>query len=102
MQKSLGGALVSKKVEDIRTFCILYKEPCNNCEHYEDGILCALGHRQKKIAIEQGHIPELTYRRSGGCPDWTILTSKTDAWWHEEPLYPCSVVYGGTKTNILG
>ncbi len=88
-------------VKDVHAFFEIYGEPCNNCERYTDGAFCEMGHRQRRAAIETGHIPELTYRRQQGCPDWTILTSKTDAWWNEEPIAPHSSVYGGVKTDIL-
>jgi hypothetical protein len=89
-------------VESVPEFFAIYREPCNNCELYTDGVLCAKSHRQQQVGVATGHIPELTFRRRGGCPDWMILTSKTDAWWGEDPLYPCSGDYGGSKTNILG
>jgi hypothetical protein len=89
-------------VTDIPVFFKIYGEPCNNCERYTDGCFCENGHRQRTCAIRLGHIPELTYRRQGGCPDWVRLTSKTDAWWGEEPPYRCSGDYGGSKTSILG
>jgi len=88
-------------VESIPEFFTLYGEPCNNCERYTEGSYCELSHRQKRVSIDTGHIPELTYRRKGGCSDWVILTSKTDAWWGEDPIRPYSAVYGGVKTDIL-
>jgi len=90
------------KLDNVEGFFIIYGEPCNNCELYEDGVLCGKGHRQHRVSIAMGHISELVCRKKGGCQDWTLLTSKTDAWWGEEPLYRCSGDYGGSKTSILG
>ncbi len=87
--------------ESVQDFFNTYGEPCNNCELFTGGSLCENDHRQRKVSISTGHIAELTCCRQGGCPDWIILTSKTDAWWGEEPLRPFSSVYGGTKTDIL-
>lgn len=89
-------------VASVSAFFEIYGEPCNNCELYTDGCICEKGHRQRTVAVSTGHIPALTFRRRGGCPDWVILTSKTDAWWGEDPLYPHSGDYGGSKTNVLG
>ena len=89
-------------LETIPDFFAIYGEPCNNCELYSDGCLCEKGHRQHRVSISLGHIPELTCRKRGGCPDWIMLTSKTDAWWGEDPLYRCSGDYGGSKTSLLG
>ena len=82
-------------------FYAVYGEPCNICKHYYHGSFCDLGHRQKKITIETGHIPELVTRKKGGCPDH-IIDQTLEHWWHEEPLYRCSGDYGGSKTSLLG
>lgn len=89
-------------IESVQEFFKIYGEPCNNCELYTDGVLCERGHHQKSVGIATGHIPKLTYRRKGGCPDHVLLTTKTDAWWGEDPIRPFSGDYGGSKTNILG
>lgn len=75
-----------------------FGEPCNNCKLYEQGMWCAKWHRQKTVAIETGHIPELTVRRLGGCSDHQIL----EGTWHgEDPIKPFQSGYGGSSTNIL-
>ena len=76
----------------------LYSEPCNNCALWEGGLWCARGHRQKTIQMETGHIPELTFRKMGGCPDHVL---KEGVWWWEDPIKPHQSGYGGSSTNIL-
>jgi hypothetical protein len=76
----------------------LYDEPCNNCKRWVRGAWCAKGHRQKRITITTGHIPELTFRKIGGCADHSM---KVGTWWHEDPIKPHQSGYGGSSTNIL-
>jgi hypothetical protein len=87
-------------LESIQDFYNRFGEPCNNCINYYHGAFCDLGHRQKRVGISTGHIPELTYRRKGGCPDWKI-DEGLGVWHHEEPLFKCSGEYGGSKTSII-
>lgn len=75
-----------------------FGEPCNNCKLWDDGILCLKKHRQRKIHVATGHIPELVVRKIGGCPDHLI---KEGVWWHEDPIKPHQSGYGGSSTNIL-
>ncbi len=76
----------------------VYGEPCNNCTLWEDGVWCAKRHRQKDVTVLQGHIPDLTVRRFGGCPDHAL---KEGVWWHEDPIKPHQSGYGGSSTNLL-
>ena len=76
----------------------VYGEPCSNCIHSVEDVYCKKDHRQKRVNIECGHIPEVYVRRKGGCPDHKI---KEGDWWGEDPIRPTSGCYGGSKTNIL-
>lgn len=86
------------RFEDCIKLAEVYGEPCNNCNNYHNGSFCNKNHRQKEALVEKGHIPFLTVRKMGGCPDHDM---KTGLWWHENPPHGCSNGYGGTKTNIL-
>lgn len=77
---------------------LVYGEPCNNCVLWSEGLYCERRHRQKDVAIAQGHIPVLTVRRIGGCPDHQIMAG---TWWHEDPIKPHQSGYGGSSTNLL-
>lgn len=88
-------------MESIPAFYEVYGEPCNNCSHYYHGAFCDLKHRQKKIEIGTGHIPQLTCRRKGGCNDW-VIDETLIVWHHEQPIMRCSGDYGGSKTSLLG
>lgn len=76
----------------------VYGEPCNACDLWEEGLVCARGHRQKAVSIATGHIAELHVRRAGGCPDHV---PKAGIWWGEDPIKPHQSGYGGSSTNIL-
>ncbi len=84
--------------EEITDVYERYGEPCNNCIHFEEGILCGLDHRQKEVDVNTGHIPELTVRKIKGCSDHQL---KDGVWWNEVPLISSSSVYGGSKTSII-
>lgn len=87
--------------QDFRTIpdvYLVYGEPCNNCTLYYEGALCEKKHRQKLVSVATGHIPELTVRRQGGCPDHEL---KEGVWWNEEPLQRTTGDYGGNPTSIL-
>ncbi len=84
---------------NVQAMAEIYGEPCNNCNFYIDGTYCDKSHRQKRVGIDTGHIPELVVRRKNGCPDHDI---RAGIWWHEEIVRPFSSVYGGTKVNIIG
>ena len=85
--------------QNIPMMFVVYGEPCSNCIHSEEDCYCHKGHRQKKVTIHEGHIPEVYVRRKGGCPDHEI---KEGDWWGEDPISPStSGVYGGTKTSII-
>ena len=76
----------------------VYGEPCSNCRRYIKGAYCFKRHRQQRVTINKGHIPEVVVRRKGGCPDHKM---KVGDWWGEDPIKPHSATYGGTKTNFL-
>ena len=61
----------------------VYGEPCSNCIHSHEDCFCEKDHRQKKVAIYEGHIPEVTVREKGGCSDHEIQEGN---WWGEEPI----------------
>lgn len=83
---------------DVPSVHAVYGEPCNNCSRWQDGSWCEMRHRQKDVAVVRGHIPELTVRRVGGCPDHL---PKEGVWWHEDPPKRHQSGYGGSSTNIL-
>lgn len=76
----------------------VYGEPCNACTLWDEGLFCIKRHRQKDVDISFGHIPVLTVRKIGGCPDHS---PKSGVWWHEDPIKPHQSGYGGSSTNIL-
>lgn len=75
-----------------------FGEPCNNCKRWVNGYWCAMKHRQKNVTLTEGHMPDWTVRKRGGCSDWSI---KKGVWWHEDPIKPHQSGYGGSSTNIL-
>lgn len=84
--------------ENIPEMFDAYGEPCSNCTLYDDGVLCTAGHRQREVVINTGHIPSVTVRRRGGCPDHVI---KEGDWWNEDPIKRHQSGYGGSSTNLL-
>lgn len=84
--------------ESVPDMFAVYGEPCNNCLLFEAGMWCVKHHRQKDVAIATGHIPELTVRRMGGCPDHQMMEG---TWHNEEPPKRHQSGYGGSSTNIL-
>lgn len=87
-----------ERFENPQTMAAVYGEPCDACDLWESGSWCVREHRQKRVVIETGHIPELTVRRRGGCPDHK---PKAGLWWHEDPPSGGNAGYGGTSTNLL-
>ncbi|AGP86551.1 hypothetical protein I876_14330 [Alteromonas mediterranea U7] len=55
-----------------------YGEPCSNSIHSAEDSFCRNGHRQKVVNICEGHIPEVTVLKKGGCTDHEI---KEGDWW---------------------
>ncbi|AXQ69845.1 hypothetical protein HOU03_gp423 [Caulobacter phage CcrSC] len=94
--------MVSRRVneahESIPDASKVYGEPCNNCKLWDDGFYCLKRHRQKTITINTGHMPDITVRKAGGCPDHEIMAG---VWWHEDPIKPHQSGYGGSSTNLL-
>jgi hypothetical protein len=88
----------SAEFESIPAMFVVYGEPCSNCTRYLEGAFCELRHRQREVSIGTGHIPAVTVRRRGGCPDHNL---KEGTWWGEDPIKPHQSGYGGSSTNIL-